>query len=90
MFRAALLMASGEGTDDEIEALLLDSIERWRAFESTWMELRSVLLLGRHALVTGRKADARTRLADLYASFTEGFQLKRLLDAKALLAQLAG
>jgi hypothetical protein len=90
MFRAALLMASGEGTDDEIEALLLDSIERWRAFESTWMELRSVLLLGRHALVTGRKADARTRLADLYASFPEGFQLKRLLEAKALLEQLAG
>jgi class 3 adenylate cyclase/tetratricopeptide (TPR) repeat protein len=88
MFRAALLMESGQGSDDEIEALLLDSIERWRAFESTWMELRSALLIGRHALRTGRKEPARKRLADLYSGFSEGFGVQRLLDAKALLEQL--
>ena len=89
MFHAAILMESGQGRDDEIEALLLDSIERWRAFESTWMEVRSALLIGRHALRTGKRAEAHARLSSLYAGFTEGFELGRLRDAKTLLEQLA-
>jgi class 3 adenylate cyclase/tetratricopeptide (TPR) repeat protein len=89
MFRAEILIASGEGTDAEIEALLLNSIELWHVYRSPWMELRSVLSLARLQLRTGRKAEARERLAALYARFTEGFETERLRDARKLLEELA-
>ena len=89
MFRAAILMESGSGSDEAIEALLLDSIERWHAFESTWMEVRSALLIGQHALTTRKRPDAHARLTALYGGFSEGFELGRLRDARALLEQLA-
>ncbi len=89
MFRAEILFNSEQGTDSKIETLLLESLERWHAFGSVWMELRSVLLLGRLALRTGRKKEARGRLQALYARFSEGFETKRLRDARQLLDQLA-
>ena len=89
MFLAEILIASGQGTDAEIEALLLHSIELWHVFRSPWMELRSEMSLSRLWMRTGRKEEARKRLAALYAQFSEGFGTRRLRDTRELLAQLA-
>ena len=90
MFRAALLLESGAGSEEEIEALLLDSIERWHAYESSWMEVRSAMLLGRLALATGRTDAARERLARLLEGFREGFDTPRFRAAQELLERLGG
>jgi len=79
------------GGFERAEHMLIESIEGaegWHGYQSPWMELRSVMLLGRLALRTGRREDARVRLSPLYAGFTEGFGTKRLRDAKALLQEL--
>ena len=57
-------------------------------FQSPWMELRSLNLLGRAALRTGNREDARRRLALLYEQFHEGFTTRRLQEAKTLLREL--
>jgi hypothetical protein len=38
---------------------------------------------------TGRREEARTRLAEIYGWFTEGFDTADLKDAKALLEELS-
>ena len=38
----------------------------------------------------GKRAQARQLLADIYGWFTEGFDTKDLLEAKALLEKLKG
>ena len=51
-------------------------------------ELRATTSLARWLTERGRVAEARRLLAPLYASFTEGFDTRDLVEAKALLDEL--
>jgi predicted ATPase len=51
-------------------------------------ELRATMSLARLLAKQGKCDEARTKLADIYGWFTEGFDTADLKDAKALLDQL--
>ena len=53
-------------------------------------ELRATTSLARLLPKQGRRAEARTILAEIYGWFTEGFDTADLKDAKALLDELQG
>jgi predicted ATPase len=52
-------------------------------------ELRAATSLARQLARRGRAAEGRALLAPLYGSFTEGFGARDLVEAKALLDELA-
>jgi len=54
------------------------------------LELRATTSLARLLAKQGRHDEARTMLADIHNWFTEGFDTADLIDAKALLDELAG
>jgi hypothetical protein len=58
--------------------------------EARLWELRATASLGRLLRDANRRAEARTRLSDIYNWFTEGFELPDLKEAKALLDELNG
>jgi tetratricopeptide (TPR) repeat protein len=72
--------------------------EHWlrRAVETSqrqgarWYELRATMSLARLLDHQGRCDEARSMLAEIYNSFTEGFDTADLKDAKALLEELTG
>jgi predicted ATPase len=51
-------------------------------------ELRAATSLARLWRDQGKRAEARDLLAPVYAWFTEGFDTRDLVEAKALLAEL--
>jgi DNA-binding winged helix-turn-helix (wHTH) protein/tetratricopeptide (TPR) repeat protein len=53
------------------------------------LELRATRTLARHWSALGREAEARSLLARVYASFSEGFDTPDLREARALLDQLS-
>jgi predicted ATPase len=53
-------------------------------------ELRAAVSLARLWSEQGKRAEARELLAPTYAWFTEGFNLRDLKEAKALLDELTG
>jgi adenylate cyclase len=52
------------------------------------LELRATMSLARLLTSQGRRAEARTMLAEIYSWFTEGFDTADLKDAKTLLEEL--
>jgi class 3 adenylate cyclase len=88
MFRANLILDSKSGTLEAAEELIRESIDRWEAYQSPWMELRSTILLGRVALESGGAGDARVRLERLLARIEAGEEAPRLRLARALLSRL--
>ena len=87
MLRAQMLLESGEGSQAEIREILLDSIERWRAFESQWMAIRSLSLLRGCAQGANEIEEARARLAEACDALPEAAVTTRVREARALLAQ---
>ena len=73
----------------EAEASFEGAIEIARAQEAKSFELRAVMSLCRLWQRQGRQDEAHTRLAEIYGWFTEGFDTADLLEAKALLGELA-
>jgi predicted ATPase len=53
------------------------------------IELRATTGLARLLRDTGRRADARSMLAEIYGWFTEGFDTADLKEAKLLLDELS-
>jgi len=88
MFQAAIQLRSGTGSDQEIEALLDDSTQRWAAFGSEWMELRTALLRAELAKKTGKHQAAREQLSRLCTRFADLPAIGRLLEARKVLAEL--
>jgi hypothetical protein len=82
--RARLLLAQ-EGDPEEVERLLLEAFAGWGRSEAPWLRLESAVLLARVAARTGRRVEAHERLAGVLAGFKEGFETRRLREARALL-----
>jgi DNA-binding winged helix-turn-helix (wHTH) protein/predicted ATPase len=79
------LAHAGEGS----EACFRKSIEIAQRQQARSLELRATMSLARLYRENGRAKEARSLLAPIYESFTEGFDTLDLLEAKALLHELS-
>ncbi len=86
--RGELLLMHGADASD-VEAAFLRAIDIARAQQARSLELRATMSLARLWIAQNRPADARRRLGDVYAWFTEGFDTPDLQAARLLLAQLS-
>ena len=73
----------------EAEVLFRRALEIARAQEAKSFELRAATSLARLWQRQGQPGEARSLLAPIYAWFTEGFDTRDLIEAKALLEELA-
>jgi predicted ATPase len=87
--RAEILLDMDGNAVEEAEALLGQSLEIARRQEAKTFELRAATSLARLWRRQGKRDAAQALLAPLYAWFTEGFDTRDLIEAKALLDDLA-
>ncbi|MBV8358651.1 MAG: hypothetical protein JO189_12035, partial [Deltaproteobacteria bacterium] len=87
--KGELLLMHDPGATDEAEACFRAALEIARAQEAKWWELRTTMSLARLQRDTNRDGEARTMLAEIYGSFTEGFDTADLREAKLLLDDLS-
>jgi predicted ATPase len=85
--RGEFLLIHGADISDA-EAAMLRAIEIARSQRSKSLELRATMSLAQLWITQDRSDDARRRLGDLYAWFTEGFETPDLQTARLLLEQL--
>jgi class 3 adenylate cyclase/tetratricopeptide (TPR) repeat protein len=83
--KAQILLKSGRGEADEIEALLHESLETARLQGARSWRLRAACDLVRIQRGRRRERDALKLLRSIYREFTEGFGTPDLMDAEALL-----
>src|SRR5262249_52373249 len=86
--KGELLLATGPASSAEAGALFCRALDIARAQEAKSFELRAATSLGRLWQRQGKRAEARALLAPVYACFTEGFDTRDLVEAKALLEEL--
>jgi predicted ATPase len=82
--KAGLLLTTGRPTE-EVEALLVNSLQIARRQQARSWELRTACDLARLWQHQGREAEALQLVQAIYDQFTEGFDTADLRDAKALL-----
>jgi tetratricopeptide (TPR) repeat protein len=90
--RGELLLIDGpdsSGGGEEAEACFTRALEVARAQQARILELRAAVRLARLWQAQGRGDEARVLLADIYNWFTEGFDTVDLVEARALLDELA-
>jgi len=75
--------------DTEAEDCFNQAIEIAKRQNAKSLELRAVMSLARLCQEQGRSEEVRGRLAQLYSTFTEGFDTKDLREAKAMLHEVA-
>ena len=83
--KACILLSTGRAKSDEIEAILLNSLEIARRQQALCWELRTSCDLARLWQRQGRNREALRLLQAVYDQFTEGFGAADLKDAKELL-----
>lgn len=86
--KASLLQAAGRAAPDEIENLLIKSLETARRQQALSWQLRTGCDLVRLWQGQGRGDEALTLLQSIYDQFTEGFNTADLIHARALLEGL--
>ena len=86
--RAGLLQATGRAEADEIETILVSSLEIARRQRARCWELRAACDLARLWQGQGRGREALKLLQSIYDQFTEGFGAADLRDAGALIRSL--
>ena len=86
--KASLLLATALARPDEIEALLIDSLEIARRQKAHSWELRTACDLAHLWRGQGRCEEAVELLRMSYDQFTEGFETPDLKGAKVLLEQM--
>jgi predicted ATPase len=86
--KGELLLATDPASSAEAEALFSRALDIARAQEAKSFELRAATSLARLWQRQGKRAEARALLAPVYAWFTEGFDTRDLVEAKALLEGL--
>jgi predicted ATPase len=82
------LQASGRAAEDEIESLLIESLETGRRQQALSWQLRTACDLARLWQGQGRTKEALTLLQSIYGQFTEGFGTADLIHAAVLLESL--
>jgi predicted ATPase len=83
------LLAVSEGRRAEAEDCFQKALEIARAQDAKSLELRAASSLTRLWDAQGKRVEARDLLAPVYNLFTEGFDTRDLMEAKALLDRLA-
>ena len=83
--RAELLLKRGQDFQSQAEACLTQAIEVARRHKAKAIELRASASLARLWQAQGKHQAAHDLLAGVYGWFTEGFDTRDLMDAKALL-----
>ena len=73
----------------EAEACFRQALEVARRQDAKSLELRAAMSLSRLWQRQGKRAEARTPLAEIYGWFTEGFDTADLQEARALLEMLS-
>ena len=86
--RGELLLLPG-GSQVEAEECFSQALEVARGQSAKSLELRAAMSLARLWQKQGALVEARELLANIYGWFTEGFDTPDLIDAKALLEELA-
>jgi len=86
--RAALLLRSDAGQLGAAKADLRSALEIARKQESPSLQLRAAHDLARLLAEQGEQRQAADLLAPIYGGFTEGFNMRDLIEAKALLDEL--
>ena len=86
--KAGILLSTGRANSDDIETILLNSLEIARRQQARCWELRTSCDLSRLWQRQGRNREALRLLESIYNQFTEGFDTRDLKDAGALLRYL--
>jgi len=86
--KARLLLATGRAKADEIETILVNSLDIARRQRARCWELRASCDLARLWQGQGKERKALKLLQPVYDQFTEGLGTADLRDAKALIANL--
>ena len=87
--KGELLLRSSPSDTGRAEAFLRLALETARRQETKSLELRSAMSLARLWAECSRRQEAFDLLHPVYAWFTEGFDTPDMIDAEALLGQLA-
>jgi predicted ATPase len=85
--RGEARLASGDGEGAQLA--FLEALDAARRHAARSHELRAATALARLWCSTGRRADARALLSEVYGWFTEGFRSRDLIEARALLDELS-
>jgi predicted ATPase len=86
--KARILLSTGLAESDEIEAILLNSLEIARRQQARCWELRTSCDLARLWQGQGRNREALKLLQSVYDQFKEGFDEADLRNARALVRRL--
>ena len=86
--KGRLLQILGRAETGEIERILINGLEIARAQQARCWELRISCDLARLWQGQGREREALKLLESIYEQFTEGFDTRDLVEAKALLENL--
>jgi len=86
--KANLLLTTGCGRPDEVERLLIDSLDIARRQQALCWELRTSCDLARLWQEQGRSEEALKLLRTIYGRFTEGFETTDLHHAQAFIDSL--
>jgi tetratricopeptide (TPR) repeat protein len=87
--RGELFLLLTPGNTAEAEACFRSALELARARDEKSLELRAAMSLARLLRPQGKREEARSPLATLYAGFAEGLETADLREARALLDELA-
>jgi predicted ATPase len=87
--RGELLLLQPMSNQAEAESCFLQALDIARHQQAKSLELRAATSLARLWKQQGKRDEARQVLGDVYGWFTEGFDTKDLLEAKAFLEELA-
>jgi predicted ATPase len=84
----ALLVRGAPGSDPEVQSLLEQALALSKSQQTKALELRAAKSLAALWVDEGKRRQAQDLLAPIYASFTEGFETRDLIEARDLLDQL--
>ncbi len=87
--KGELLLRSSSSDTESAEVFLRRALETARRQETKSLELRCAVSLARLLAERGKRQEAVDLLHPVYSWFTEGFETPDLIDARALLGQLA-
>jgi predicted ATPase len=84
----ALLVRGAPSSDPEVQSLLEQALALSQNQQAKALELRAANSLAALWVNEGKHRQARDLLAPIYASFTEGFETRDLIEARDLLDQV--